>query len=334
MRKSVIVAAFAALGTCVSTVAPAIGAPSAAAVPPVRTVFIGDSYTANFGIAPTTGPSGCFRAVENYPALATEHLDREGVPLDVQADVSCGAAEIHHVWEPQELLGDAVVEPQKDALRPDTQLVVGSLGGNTVGFAPMMKQCSKQLRGLAGALLPVNPVDPDSPAADCADFFENGDGAAWLKERFATVKNDLRRMFAEIREQSPGSETVLVGYPRIIPEDTTKCLTAIPGGFRKPLADINQDALKFLDKKVQKPLNDLMNREAQAAGATFVNIYDQSSTHTACDGEQRGIGAMLEPSEARLGPLLPLPWFVHPNRTGRDLQADLVTKTVKDLVTA
>ncbi|MFE6976001.1 SGNH/GDSL hydrolase family protein [Streptomyces sp. NPDC057682] len=331
MRKSVIVAVCAALGTGVSAMTPAAGTPAASA-PAVRTVFIGDSYTANFGIAPTTAPSGCFRAVDNYPAVATGLLAAEGVPLDVQADVSCGAAEIHHVWTPQELLGDAVAEPQKEALRPDTQLVVGSLGGNTVGFAPMMKQCSRQLRGLAGALLPVQPVDRNSPASECADFFENGDGAAWLRDRFTTVRTDLRRMFAEIRAQSPDATTVLVGYPRIIPEDTTKCLAAIPGGFRKPLADINQEALKFLDKEVQKPLNDLMDSEARAAGAAFVDIYDHSGTHTACDGEQRGIGAMLELSEAKLG-LARLPWFVHPNRTGRDLQADLVARAVEELVT-
>ncbi|WP_346172943.1 hypothetical protein [Streptomyces cuspidosporus] len=35
---------------------------------------------------------------------------------------------------------------------------------------------------------------------------------------------------------------------------------------------------------------------------------------------------------ARLG--LPLPWYVHPNRTGRDLQAELVAETIKHITTA
>ncbi|MEU1662518.1 SGNH/GDSL hydrolase family protein [Streptomyces sparsogenes] len=335
MRKSVVVSALVALGTCLSTAAPAASAPSVAApsAEAVRTVFIGDSYTANFGIGPVgTTPALCFRATDNYPAVAVDELAQEGVPLDVQADVSCGGAQIHHVWEPQDLLQGAA-EPQKNALRPDTQLVVGSLGGNTVGFARIMKQCSERLRGSEGTLLPADPVDEDSPASGCSDFFQNGAGADWLDERFLTVERDLRRMLSEIHEAAPGADTVLVGYPRIVPEDTSACLEPIPGGTEKPLADIEEDALKFLDKEVQEPLNDLMEREAQAAGASFVDIYHQTGTHTACGGEQRGVGAMLERSEVRfLG--LPLPWYVHPNRTGRDLQAELVAETIKQITTA
>ncbi|MFF9507421.1 SGNH/GDSL hydrolase family protein [Streptomyces sp. NPDC014724] len=329
MRKSVIVAAFVALGTCLSAVAPAAGAPAE----PVRTVFIGDSYTANFGIAPTHHSAPwCFRALDSYPAVAVDELAEEGVDVDVQADVSCGGAEIRHVWEPQQLVDGTSAEPQRNALRADTQLVVGSLGGNTVGFAPIMKQCSDRLRGFEGVLLPAAPVDEDSPAADCAEFFEHGDGATWLKERFATVEKDLRRMFKEIHEASPHAKTVLVGYPRIVPEDTARCLNAVPGGTEKPLADIKQDALKFLDRKVQEPLNDLMDREAQAAGVTFADIYHQSGAHTACDGYRRGIGAMLEPSEVdALG--MRLPWYVHPNRTGRDLQALVVAETITNVLT-
>lgn len=334
MRKSVVVAAFVALGTCLSTAAPSTAAPSAAApsAEAVRTVFIGDSYTANFGIGPAgTPPALCFRADDNYPAVAVDELAEEGVPLDVQADVSCGGAEIHHVWEPQDLLQGAA-EPQKNALRPDTQLVVGSLGGNTVGFARIMKQCSERLRGSEGMLLPADPVDEDSPASECRDFFQDGAGADWLDERFRTVKEDLRRMFSEIHEASPGADTVLVGYPRIVPEDTSACLEPIPGGTEKPLADIDEDALKFLDKEIQEPLNDLMEREVQTAGASFVDVYHRSGAHTACGGEQRGTGAMLEPSEVSfLG--LRLPWYVHPNRTGRDLQAGLVAETIKEITT-
>jgi len=335
MRRSVVVSALVALGTCLSTAAPAVGAPSSAApsAAAVRTVFIGDSYTANFGISPVgTAPALCFRADGNYPRVAVDELAEEGVALDVQADVSCGSAQIHHVWEPQDLLQGAVA-PQKDALRPDTQLVVGSLGGNTVGFARIMKQCSERLRGSEGALLPADPVDEDSPASECRDFLRDGAGADWLDERFRTVREDLRRMFDEIHQASPGADTVLVGYPRIVPEDTSACLDLVPGGTEKPLADIGEDALKFLDKEVQEPLNDLMRREAQAADASFVDVYQQSGAHTACSGEQRGVGAMLEPSEVSfLG--LRLPWYVHPNRTGRDVQAGLVAETIKEIATA
>lgn len=329
VRKSVVVPALVALGTCLSTVAPAAGAPASAAQT-VRAVFIGDSYTANFGVGPARRlPLLCFRADENYPAKTVKALAAEGVTLDVQADVSCGGAEIHHVWEPQKL-ATGPVTPQKNALRADTQLVVGSLGGNTAGFAPIMKQCSERLRGPEGQLLSVEPVDPGSPAAACHEFFQDGAGADWLEDRFETVRQHLRRMFAEIGQAAPQADVVLVGYPRIVPEDVSACLAPIPGGTEKPLADITPDALKFLDTEVQRPLNDIMKSEAQAADAAFTDIYAQSGAHTACSGAQRGVGAMLERSEVSLL-LRRLPWFVHPNRTGRDLQATLVAQTVKQI---
>lgn len=328
LRARCLAASLLVLGACGIASAPA-GTALPRQAQPVPTVFIGDSYTANFGIAPLNQARlFCIQSQRNYPALATERLAERGISLQVQADVSCGSALIHHVWEPQPLLiGEA--KPQRDALKEDTELVVGSLGGNTVGFARIMKQCSERLRGPEGELLPAEPVDAESPAAECHDFFENGEGANWLKERFDTVRADLDRMFDEIRTRAPLSETVLVGYPRIVPEDTAKCLENIPGGDDTPLADVSQEALRFLDKQVQEPLDDLMRESAEANDAHFADVYRHSGGNTACDGEARGIGAMLEDSEVGLVPNTKLPWFVHPNPVGRDIQAAVATDTIE-----
>ncbi|WP_393059699.1 SGNH/GDSL hydrolase family protein [Streptomyces sp. LN549] len=330
MRKTS-VAALVTLGLCVSAAVPAaVAAPAAApAAAPVPTVFIGDSYTANFGISPAGTPATCFRATENYPAKAAEQLASAGTPLDVQADVSCGAAQIHHVWRPQPLppFGLESVPAQITALKPDTKLVVGSMGGNTLGFANIMKQCSERLRGNEGLLLPAEPVDASQPASECATFFKGEEGADWLNHQFGTVFGDLHHMIDEIKQESPDARIVLVGYPRIVPADTTKCLSNIPGGTEKPLADIEQDALKFLDTGVQKPLNDLMKEVAEDAGAAYTDLYSQTGSNTACDGARRGIGAMLETSEAEFSGIK-LPWYVHPNRTGRDIQAAAVADTI------
>ncbi|WP_232789039.1 SGNH/GDSL hydrolase family protein [Streptomyces odonnellii] len=332
MRKSLrvprLVAALLVLGACGIASAPA-GIAVTRQAQPVPTVFIGDSYTANFGVAPLNRARlFCFQSQQSYPAVATERLAERGIPLQVQADVSCGGAVIHHVWEPQPLLiGQA--KPQRDALKEDTELVVGSMGGNTAGFAEIMKQCSERLRGPEGNLLPAEPVNAEWPAAECQDFFENGEGANWLKERFDTVRADLDRMFDEIRTRAPLSETVLVGYPRIVPEDTAKCLENIPGGDDTPLADIGQEALRFLDKQIQEPLDNLMRESAEANNAHFAGLYRHTGGNTACDGEDRGIGAMLETSEIGLVPGSKLPWFVHPNRVGRDVQAAVVTDTIE-----
>lgn len=183
-------AAAVALGSCLALAGPT-GSADAAPADPVPTVLFGDSYTANYGIAPVnhvgTERFLCFQAKENYPAVATRRLADKGVTLDVQSDVSCGGALIHHFWEEQELplIGDRL-PPQRDAFKDDTRLAVGSMGGNTLGFTRILKQCSDKLR--EHALLPGEPVDESEPAATCGTFFGSGDGKPWLDDQFDLVE--------------------------------------------------------------------------------------------------------------------------------------------------
>ncbi|MFD7168888.1 SGNH/GDSL hydrolase family protein [Streptomyces violascens] len=242
----------------------------------------------------------CFQAKENYPAVATRRLADKGIKLNVQSDVSCEGALIHHFWEEQELLpGSSLkVPPQQDALKADTRLVVGSMGGNTLGFTRILKQCSDKLRGPEHALLPGEPVNGDQPAAKCREFFESGDGKQWLDQQFEQVGWDLEELLDRIHYFAPDSKRVLVGYPRLVPAGTTKCLTPAPGQTQLPLADIPQNALPVLDQ-IQKRLDDTMKKAAADAegGADFVDLYTHTGSNTACDGANRGIGGLLENSQ-------------------------------------
>ncbi|MFL4909646.1 SGNH/GDSL hydrolase family protein [Streptomyces sp. MMS24-I2-30] len=325
-------AAAVALGSCLALAGPA-GSAGAAPADPVPTVFFGDSYTANFGIAPFNQDGKrdfCFQAKENYPTVATRRLADKGITLDVQSDVSCGGALVHHFWQEQELLLPGMtVPPQQDALKQDTQLTVGSMGGNTLGFNRILKQCSDELR--SHPLLPGEPVDKDEPGSKCGQFFETGDGKKWLDGQFEQVSGDLEELLDRIGYFAPDAKRVLVGYPRLVPEDTTKCLTAAPGQTQLPFADIPKDALPVLDQ-IQKRLNDVMKKAAADAdgGADFVDLYAHTGSNTACDGADRGIGGLLEDSQLDLG--AKLPWYAHPNKKGRDIQAEQVADTVEQIL--
>ncbi|MFH9469147.1 hypothetical protein ACH4LT_18000 [Streptomyces clavifer] len=120
----------------------------------------------------------CFQATDNHPAVATRRLAGKGITLNVQSDVSCGGALVKHFRNEQPMLGGGTVPAQRDALKDDTRLVVGGMGGNTLGFASILKQCSAKPRGDAGGALPGGPVDPDSAAGECAEFFTSGGGKA------------------------------------------------------------------------------------------------------------------------------------------------------------
>ncbi|WP_354604571.1 SGNH/GDSL hydrolase family protein [Streptomyces panacea] len=329
-------AAAVALGSCLALAGPATSA-GAAPTDPVPTVFFGDSYTANYGIAPVNHEGSerflCFQAKENYPTAATRRLADKGVTLDVQSDVSCGGALAHHFWEKQQLpFGLGELPPQQDALKYDTQLAVGSMGGNTVGFNRILKQCSDKLRSDEGALLPGTPVDEDVPAAKCSEFFGSGDGKEWLDDRFERVGWDLEELLERLAYFSPDAKRVLVGYPRLVPADTNKCLTPAPGQTELPLADIPKDALPVLNQ-VQKRLDDVMKKAVADidGGADFVDLYAHTGGNTACDGTDRGIGGLLEPSQIKFGEQ-GLPWYLHPNGKGRDIQAKQVADKVEQIL--
>ncbi|MFD0427730.1 hypothetical protein ACFQ60_04450 [Streptomyces zhihengii] len=102
---------------------------------------------------------------------------------------------------------------------------MGSLGGNTLGFARIIKQCSDKLR--EPSLLPGEPVDPDKPASECKDFFETGDGKEWLDYKYEQVEGELEEALQRMeyfsgRPARPGQ------LPRLVPADITKCLAAAP----------------------------------------------------------------------------------------------------------
>ncbi|MEO3768622.1 SGNH/GDSL hydrolase family protein [Streptomyces sp. B8F3] len=327
-------AAAVSLG-CLALAVPA-GTADAAPADPVPTVFFGDSYTADFGIAPYQEGDRlfCFQAKENYPATAARRLADKSITLDVQSDVSCGGALIRHFWEEQETLpGSGLkVPPQQEALKADTQLVVGSMGGNTLGFTHILKQCSDKLRAEEHNLLPGAPVDGDEPAGRCAEFFGSGDGKLWLDDRFEQVGWELEEMLDRMAYFSPDAKRVLVGYPRLVPEDTDKCLTPAPGQTELPLADIPKDAMPVLDQ-IQKRLEEVMKKAVADAegGADFVDLYDQTGTNTACDGADRGIGGLLENSQIGSDGQW-LPWYAHPNDKGRDLQAQHVAAKTESVL--
>ncbi|WP_228718180.1 SGNH/GDSL hydrolase family protein [Kitasatospora acidiphila] len=308
-----------ALAGCTAASVP-VGGGIAQAAAPVPTVFFGDSYTSNYGIAPLaeTDPAHpryfCFRAKDNYPAVATRRLADRGIALRVQDDRSCGAATISNFWEEQALLPPLPlsVPPQQEAVTEDTRLVVGSMGGNTLGFARILKQCSQRLRGAEGVLLPGEPVDGNSPAGECRRYFETGDGAKWLNSQLETVGSDLEGMFDRIRFFSgERAKAVLVGYPRLVPENERLCSTPVPGSRELPFADIEPNTLDFLDQ-VETRLNKVMADSAREHGARFVDLYAVTGGSTACNGQDRGIGGLLEPSEVKLGDAV-LPWYAHPN---------------------
>lgn len=318
-------AAATAFTAALAAFTPASAAPAARAAPPSY-VALGDSYSANVFVRPWNTDDGCGRSYRNYPHQVAEELG-----LDL-VDVTCGAAEVRDgVLGPQpsgKLLGPPSVPPeggwperpaQIDSLRAGTDYVSVGIGGNTLGFGQIVTQCLE--RGLS-------TLGFGSP---CTKYYTTGEGRDWLAGKFAELDDEFGQMMTAIKDRAPHAKVAVVGYPAIVPT-SSGCSW---GAFRQ-LGTVARGDMPWLDG-LERELNDLIARQADDNGATYVDTYGPSVDHGVCAGDQKwmygvkddltGEGGQTDPPS---GLCAEIPGdgetctFVHPNASGAANQADQV----------
>ncbi|MFD3522529.1 SGNH/GDSL hydrolase family protein [Streptomyces sp. NPDC058653] len=293
------------------------GAAPAAAASDYQWVALGDSYTA--GVIPAAGDTfevprdGCERTDRSYPQVVDRDL---GSLLDL-TNVSCGAATIEDItFRAQEPIGRHLppfsedpdypfppVPPQSQAVDPGTDVVTVGVGGNSLGFADMLLNCLQQGSGSGGVGTP------------CRDEL-----AHTVPDRLNKVSAEYGTMLATLHERAPHAKILSVGYPTVIPEDTSKCRYDDWEQF----ASITQGDLDWLRTDVLEPLNKVIEKASGDHDASFVNLYDSSRNHSVCDSGKwvEGIFAQF-PSEVA---------FVHPNARGHQNAADHVTSALLNAI--
>jgi lysophospholipase L1-like esterase len=192
-------------------------------------VALGDSYAAGVGAGAPTGL--CWRSSAGYPVLVAGTL---GVRLAYQA---CLGADIRHVREHQ--LG---------ALGPSTELVTLTVGGNDIGFVPVLIACAE----------PAWMRDSD-PVIDAA--------LVTLRERLPGLLADLHD---EVRAAAAQARRLVAGYPRLF------------GAHDCHLATFCSDhELRRLNAAADE-LDAVVARAAEAAGAEFVDVAARFAGHDVC----------------------------------------------------
>ncbi|GHG10028.1 SGNH/GDSL hydrolase family protein [Streptomyces hydrogenans] len=307
--------AFALLGSAAALTAGAVvpvqvaGAPPAAAAD-FQWVALGDSFTA--GVIPAAGDvfeiprDGCERTDRSYPQV----IDRDLGSLFDLTNVSCGAATIENVTEmAQEPIGRHLpplvedpdypfpaVPPQSAAVGPNTDVITVGVGGNTLGFGKLLTECPRLGSDTGGVGTP------------CKDAL-----AATIPAKLNEVGQDYDRMLAVLHERAPHAKILTVGYPTIIPADTSKCRYDDPTQF----GSITAGDLDWLRKGVLEPLNKVIEKSTGTQdSATFVNLYDSSKAHSVCDDGKWVEGFLTLPDQLS---------FVHPNAKGHRNAADHIT---------
>ena len=258
-RLALIASAFAVCAAAAALPALAEAAHAAvlpqAAPPAVRYVALGDSYSSGVGAGDYYGSSGsCERSPGAYPALWAAASHPASYVSEACAEATIGS----------------VLSTQLSALSKATTLVSITIGGNDVGFVPVMATC---------VILPTS-------------FCVNAVAAAEAEIR-AVLPGELDGLLAAISAAAPDARVVVMGYPE--PYDLARSASCA-GLSTTDRADLDQAAGQ-LDAQLQAA--------AVRYGDAFADVRSAFGGHQICDSgswlnsvDWLDIGASYHPNAA------------------------------------
>jgi lysophospholipase L1-like esterase len=249
-----------------------------------RYVALGSSMAAGPGIRPRAAgaPWGSGRSARNYP-----HLVAQRCGLDL-VDVTFSGATTAHVLADHQ----RGAPPQITALSGSESLVTITIGGNDVGYIPLLMAASlprpvRRLPLLGARISELLDSDARSEALDA-------------------VFESLCAVGHAVRERAPRARAFFVDYLTVLPAAGTPAA---------PLPDADAD----LGRHVAATLERLTADAATATGCEMVRAGAASREHHAWSAEPWTV----KPTRAVV-PLPGRPAPLHPNAAGMRAAAELV----------
>jgi lysophospholipase L1-like esterase len=246
-----------------------------------RYVALGSSMAAGPGIRPSApgAPFGSGRSARNYAHLVGERLQ-----LDLVDVTFSGATTAHVLTERQR-----GARPQIDALDGSEELVTVTIGGNDVGYVPLL---------MAATLPRPARLFPAIGALFDRDLREQALGG---------VGDSLREVGTAVRQRAPRARVVFVDYLTLLPPD---------GAAAPPLSATDAE----LGRHVATRLEEATAAAAQATGCELVRAGQASRDHHPWSTDPWTVGAGW--------PLPWRPTPFHPNAAGMRAVAELVAAQV------
>jgi lysophospholipase L1-like esterase len=233
------------------------------------------------GIRPTAdgAPRRAGRSARNYPHLFAAASGHALVDVTFSGATTAHVLTEHRHGEP----------PQVDALDGSEALVTITIGGNDVGYVPLLFAAAlpRPLRALPGLRGVVrNLLDPGAREAALVE-----------------VAASLRAVGREVRRRSPHAKVVFVDYLTLLPP---------PGTSASPLSDGDAE----LGRRVAAELERHTADAAAATGCELVRAASASRAHHAWSTDPWTTRPGL-PWPGRVAPL-------HPNAAGMRAVAALL----------
>jgi lysophospholipase L1-like esterase len=296
-------------------------------------VALGDSYASGegaFSYLPGTNTKSdqCHRATDGYAEQIAEFL---GSTLDFAA---CSGATIPDFTQPNTEGNDELA--QLGHLSEQTQLVTLSVGGNDVGFVPLMTDC-------VYSGLPDPYGSPGCEARDSAllqqalGYLTTGvpSGCYQLPgHNYPTGNADicgpvesLAQLYEQIGALAPSAQIVVVGYPHLFGNFTgPQCHVGTALGVEKFY--VSRSDAQWLNSE-SDTIDQTISNSVSAAAAAGVNIsfVDPTTTfagHGLCDTGTPWLNGLLFKPTAALPPATDKVESFHPNVDGQDALAALL----------
>ncbi|WP_067822984.1 SGNH/GDSL hydrolase family protein [Nocardia inohanensis] len=227
------------------------GITPATAEPANSYVALGDSYAAGVGISNILD-TACSRSDRNYAHLFAA---QRGYQL---TDVTCGGATTK-----------SVSETQLSAVTADTTLVTLGVGGNDIGFTDIVRDCVMAGTLGSGSSGTGSASGSFSGSVEALLGCKNKYGDV-IPGRIAETSAKVTKLVADIRSRAPRARVVLVGYPKILPSDTSTC------AGRQPVLPADAD---WARDSVVAALNTMLRTQA---GTEYFSTYELYEGHDVC----------------------------------------------------
>lgn len=276
-----------------------------------RYVSIGDSYVSGEGnppyelrvvasppdlppgveVPPTVQPHPCHRSTGSYAEAARVQSNSVPAHLDLAA---CSGAQLLGAYGQLGALAGG----------DDPDLVTVTIGGNDMGFVPIIEACLQvEVNG--------GQVSPFYDAADCN---------TWLDQRAPNALDQLRNglrtsggqlrdcggapctvagLLDDIAEAAPDARIAVVGYPPLLPPGSGDCSGPVQWDDGRPFPGARW---RFAGTYVPRgralitALNDVLADAADDAGVTYVDPAPQFAGHHVCSPDPYIYGLRLSES--------------------------------------
>jgi len=259
-------------------------------------VALGSSFAAGPGVGQRVpnSPTLCMRSAQNYAHLLAK---ARGLNL---TDVTCSGATTHNILEG----GQFFQPPQVDALRPNTELVTVTVGGNDVSYLGNLLAWSCQ-------------QDPDRMPFVGRLLARTATPEAEVDRELAMLPDRLAWIATEVGRRSPRAILVFVDYTTVLP-DVGSCPNRLP---------ITEQRLQH-SRDVAKKLADITAAVARDCGALLVRASDVTRGHDICSADPWVFGFDFAATPFNYGPMA-----YHPTEKAMRAVAEAINEVLPPLST-